>query len=325
VTLPETLAREGPAPRIPSICVATIHHVRQCAGSELKIDRLMEALNMQTDLPERVLILDTRPFLPGPHLERYPGLAGRVRTIASPMKTVQEGFNFYARARNQLLAECREDVVIWLDADEWPGPDLVGRLRTRFSDPSVDAAILCLRPSPGYWRTADELQYFAKEGHVRARLRIFRTDLLRSLGGFEPGKPEWGNLSSRINLLAGEGRVAVSHERLCASHDSSPGVGLHTLRLLLMQSQPRSSIRKARALLGAFALWVVAPIILGAPAVGLSILFLVPGLLFLVYLVRCLRALGRHETARPIHAPGASLVWLLETADRVLAAALGSP
>ena len=324
MTLPETLAREGPAARMPSICVATIHHVRKCVGSELKIDRLMEALNMQTDLPERVLILDTRPFLPQPRLERYPGLAGRVRVIASPMKTLQEGFNFYPRARNELLSECREDVVIWLDADEWPGPDLVERVRDRFSDPSVGAAILCLRPSPGYWRTADELQYVAKEGHARARLRIFRTGLIRSLGGFEPGKPEWGSLSSRISPLVEEGRLAVSHERLYAWHDASVRVGLHSLRLLLMQRQPRSSIRKARALLGAFALSVVVPILAGAPAVGLSILFLVPGLVLLVYMARCLRALGRHATSRPAHAPGAALVWLAGTANRILAAALGS-
>lgn len=171
---------------------------------ELMIDRFLDAIHRQTDPPDRVLICDTQPSRPKPHLGRYGELKKRVQVIERPMKTIQEGFNFYPRARNEVLKACREDVIIWVDADERLDPDVVGRAREIFRDEDFAAGILCLRPIPRYWEIAEELRYVAREGHITARLRIFRTDLLKSLGGFEKEKPEWGTSQPRSTPCPGK-------------------------------------------------------------------------------------------------------------------------
>jgi hypothetical protein len=309
----------------PSICIATIHHVRQYMDGELQIDRFLESLNDQTDLPDEVLILDIKPDLEPPHLERFERLAGRVRVLRRPMKTIQEGFWFYSEARNELLAACRQEVMIWLDADERPDPDVVEKVRRRFADDYVAAGIIRLRPLPRYWERADELRYFAQTGHMSARLRIFRTDLLRSLGGFEERKPEWGSLASKIYPLADNGQIEIRHDKIYASHESVKRIlTAHPIRALSHYKRSKRSIVKSRLVLVAYTLFFVIPVALGRPVLGLFILLVPPVLLYLNHLVKSLKALGDYSDAGPIHVPGAALLGLIESFNHVVSTAMSA-
>jgi len=309
--------------RAPSICVGTIHHVRTYMDGELMIDRFLDALEEQEDHPDSILICDTRPDLPRPRSRETGSIGNRIRVIDRPMRTLQEGYNFYPRARNEVLGACGEDVIIWADADERLDPDVVRRTREIFGDGNTAAGVLCLRPMDGYWEISQELEITARVGHPTARLRIFRTEMLKNLGGFQDDKPEWGALASIYYPMAAEGKIRISHEKLYATHDHRADIlHIHKLRLLSHQQTTSRRTQVARAVVVTYAAPILISMVIGRPLLALLFLLLPPAAIYLLKLVKSLLVLEKLDAAGIRHSPGAALIGLMHTVIEVLSRAL---
>jgi len=260
----------------PTICIGIVLHVRQFSDGCLKIESLLQSLEQQSDLPDTILICDTQPDEVQPDFSKFPKIRDRITVLRFPMRTVQEGYNFYPSARNRILSACRSDIIIWLDADERPDLCPVENVRRTFVNGVYGAGVLCFRGRPGYWNVCEDLSYASNKGFREVHLRIFRVDMLRAMGRFEEGKWEWGTLATKVWDLQRKGKVKVSLQKNYVVHDNECKIfSLHPARLISLMRHPTRRVLKARIAIATQVLVALVLSISGYAVLGV-LLFLLP-------------------------------------------------
>lgn len=199
----------------------------------LGLDAALASLQRQTDHGFRVLVVDNGSS---------PESAGVVEKLDLPLcEYVVEPRPGLSRARNRALAEVRTDLVAWIDDDEVADPDWVRRLKEGFAHQEEPAAV-CGVMLPAELEFEAQVRFEQYGGFTKGRgltpevLRTgtssvisplyplpsfgsggnmaFRTEFLRSVGGFDPclgagTRTHGGEETRALSLLLSSGHAVL--------------------------------------------------------------------------------------------------------------------
>lgn len=199
----------------------------------LGLDAALASLQRQTDHGFRVLVVDNGSS---------PESAGVVEKLVLPLcEYVVEPRPGLSRARNRALAEVRTDLVAWIDDDEVADPDWVRRLKEGFAHQEEPAAV-CGVMLPAELEFEAQVRFEQYGGFTKGRgltpevLRTgtssvisplyplpsfgsggnmaFRTEFLRSVGGFDPclgagTRTHGGEETRALSLLLSSGHAVL--------------------------------------------------------------------------------------------------------------------
>jgi GT2 family glycosyltransferase len=112
---------------------------------------LLDDLAAQTHLPAEVVIVDQTAPLKRQHIPTTQW------SHAFPVRVVYQEARGTTKARNQLLRECRSDIILQCDDDSRIGPDYVEHHIRHFVDDRVDAVT-----GPVYEWDADSHEWYVK-------------------------------------------------------------------------------------------------------------------------------------------------------------------
>lgn len=199
----------------------------------LGLDAALASLQRQTDHGFRVLVVDNGSS---------PESAAVVEKLGLPLcEYVVEPRPGLSRARNRALAEVRTDLVAWIDDDEVADPDWVRRLKEGFAHQEEPAAV-CGVMLPAELEFEAQVRFEQYGGFTKGRgltpevLRTgtssvisplyplpsfgsggnmaFRTEFLRSVGGFDPclgagTRTHGGEETRALSLLLSSGHAVL--------------------------------------------------------------------------------------------------------------------
>jgi glycosyltransferase involved in cell wall biosynthesis len=248
----------------------------------LGLHATLASLQRQTDHGFQVLVVDNGSS---------PESAGVVEKLGLPLcEYVVEPRPGLSRARNRALGAVRTDLVAWIDDDEVADPDWVRRLKEGFAHQEEPAAV-CGVMLPAELEFEAQVRFEQYGGFTKGRgltpevLRMgtssvvsplyplpsfgsggnmaFRTEFLRSVGGFDPclgagTRTHGGEETRALSLLLSSGRAVLhwpaaitwhTHRREMAALEKQfygYSAGLSAFYASMIRSRPSAAFDLAR-------------------------------------------------------------------------------
>lgn len=197
-----------------------------CYNAAPFVGRIIESLLNQTRPPEQILIIDDGST------DDTAAIAADYAAKYDMVQLIQHPINIgLSAARNTMIAHTEGDVLVSIDSDAPAGPELIEHLLTGFDDDDVaGVGGRCVEVSTDHpadiWRATHQFaQHWGDDFQhdvpfLYGVVGAYRTDVLRSVGGFDVGHSRNGEdveIGARLRKLgwrlAYRPEARVFHER----------------------------------------------------------------------------------------------------------------